>query len=688
MSYKDILKDMKLQRESLEIKATNEVLEKVRPQIKKFLDDKLNGVLNEQQLGVVGPGGFPYQGEPIQSQGISALDMKTNIVGLNTPVVSQTNPLLAQSPEVTSMVVGAPPVPSVLDLDTLEMQANAAANVPLSMPVNTSNVPSMPLADNSVEADEGSDEEFDFMSFANDLMGDENSADNSKASATSGDLASSLDTVEKVADNISNSDINSISDEDDLIKIVDPESLVDDGNEEESEEIVSDQSTDVTDALNTIEDLSSNMEDEKDEDEDFITIDQTEESVSKDRKGKNIIAEKNGMAISSAYIHNQLNKVESLYSQLQETEDFFGRFVQLGKIQETLRENQTLREAVKQALNVGVIKSDVFSGIYEVSLTMDRNLRNLHTIYENTVLEIEEDKDSKENSKEEDSDEKLVLEITDIVNNFGNGHVANKSVIEKNEQTGTMKSDDVVYENTESALVESGKMSRLKKLLEANKKMKGNRQEEVFEIDEKQLAEAVKRIQSKTARRLQEEKGAAGAPVAPPEPKTKASLGTSDAFMDHLDTPLPAKSMVQDPEEVEAGDLAASVEMKAGPKAMESLRRENTELKKQLAEAKLINRKLVNAFQIKGLNLSDKQKQVAAKQIKEAKTVREADTILEVFKSTAEGSETQTINEGRVRAGSSSRVVASGSPKQLNEGAKNNAENPYARWQQLAQVKR
>jgi hypothetical protein len=126
--------------------------------------------------------------------------------------------------------------------------------------------------------------------------------------------------------------------------------------------------------------------------------------------------------------------------------------------------------------------------------------------------------------------------------------------------------------------------------------------------------------------------------------------------------------------------------MKAGPKAFESLRRENADLRRKLQEAKLVNRQLSHAIKLTQLNLTMEQKRVAAGKLKEAKTVREADMVFEAFKASVEKGNNQTINEGRVRPGSSSRVTGSSSPK-LNESANRSETDTFARWNQLAGTK-
>lgn len=640
-SFKETLEDIRTYRSLLEENATREVLAQVKPRLKAYIDAKLNGEdarIDEQQIGVVGPGGFPYQNSQVTQGNTLAPDEQSTVVA--QPVVSVDSVAVpnpngtgaAVTPVIATMPVEAPSTGVVLDLDAIEAEATAAAAMPEVPTVTPPVAPISPVAPDAVVEPSGSE------------------------------VVASAEAA--------GTDTNAF--DEDLIQVMDPEQLVN-GGEEESDDL----------------EIEFDEEDEEEDSSDYITIEPASESPAAkdryDRRASHFESVVDVTGVTLAEINSHLSRVENLYTRIVETDDLFARMNQFETIQETLRENQTLRDAIKRALTAGTVGADAFKGLYEISLNIERDLRTKAAIYESTDIELVEDDaplvTDKANPK---------TETNDVIADFGGGHVANAKVVQANPQTGPMKADTVVYELDMAKGAIPTSVHKTTTSLEETAMAGKTRNDEYIEIDREELAEALKRQFAK--RKIRENAQAeAGDPGTPPTPRTKSGLGDSDASANLED--VMGDSMVPDDGTVEADGYAATSDGKKTPPAFESLKRENAQLRKDLAEAKLVNRKLVHAFklsQIKGL--TNEQKQSISKRLKEAKTIREADLVAETIKEQFEGQgNSNAMNEARVRTGASSRVTPSGAPsrKPLTEGAgSNGGADQFARWNQLAGVRK
>ncbi len=648
-TFRETLADVKKYRELLEDQAREAVLEQVGDRIRLFIDARLNQTedqLAEQQIGVTGPGGFPYQGEEVVADTSDLTGPEASTPpGVMQPVVATGDAVMGGTPAAGDDAT----VATVLDLDAVEAEAEVAASAP---EVPFSEVP--------------------------DTLPDTGPVGDAVLAQTEGEPS-----PEEIAADIGADELDVAATpefDEDLVQIVEPETLV--GAEEEEDEDV----------------LTIDFDEEEDEDEDFITIDAAESTSPEARLARRLRRENSsaiGTEESGPDVYNQLSSVESLYAQLVESDDLVSQVKQLRMIQETLRENQTLRDAIKHDLAAGKVRVDEFRAIFNVSLSIEADLRKQLAIYESTRLDIVED--------DAGSQVAAIVEIDDVIDHFGGGHVADKTVVRRNETTGPMTADEVVYETDleveDSATAELAESNnpQHKVLLEETNTMSDTRNEEYIEIDKNELREALKRLSRR--RRLSEmEQPQAGDPGTPPEPLVNDGLGDSDACMDHVtdgDT-LPDTAVTDDPTEVEAADYAKTSAGDKRPPAFEALERRVRKLERSLseknsalAEAKLANRKLMAAFKLtQKKGLTQEQKRSISKHLKNAKTVREVDLVFETIMEQIEASNKSAVNEAQTRAGASSRVATSSSPKKITEGkerrARTAAANPFARWQQLS----
>ena len=647
--HKEALADIKKLREVSEKNAQKKLAEAAAPRIKEFLDKKF-AELTEQQLNAMGPEGFPYEGEPMKaapgiappgvSQPVVAagpfdLSPSSTSVQVDSIAVPQMGSAIAQGTGVPGDT-GSAGVGVLLDLDAVASEVDRLLNEP-QVPVQEE-----PL---------GSDLKPLELNVTIEKSNEDGYSNSTKDQETQGTMESELLGGDE--------DEEEILLDDDLVKMASKS-----GTEEKKSS-----------------DLENNekksLEDDENEDDNVIYIEPglTKESAS----------------LSFEDVYTQLSNIEEVVSSFESYLEPSKLVRSANAIQETVRDTKTLKKAIQDGLANKDLTSEQFIALYEVVSQVENSLKSKVKEIENVQFAV---KSADELKTIKEFESKIVLKISDMLDDFGGGHVIEKHMIEDSGVVGPMKQDEVVYEidlrgedtDNQEAILEINAQSNLEE-----KKMAKHR-DEVIEISDAELRRALRQA------RLKE--GAAGTDLhhkadgGTQEDPFLASLGHADAT-DILDL-----DGVFD--EVEAEDLASTSTVSRKEKmpegvheAMKKLRRqvslisdEKRELQEKLEEARLTNAKLIHAnklIQDKGLSLEAKRR--VAKAIDKAESVREVklvfNTIMEQI-----GSATANLKEGRVRAGASSRVTKSGSAQGESASGQLAENTDMARMRRLAGMKK
>lgn len=346
------------------------------------------------------------------------------------------------------------------------------------------------------------------------------------------------------------------------------------------------------------------------------------------------------------------------------------------KAEGTLRDLKTLKEEIKNGFAQGNIESKHFSGLYEISSHLEEKINEKISKLNSVEFSLEDAKggDSKI-QKTERKNETFILEIDEkALSAFGGGKKVHKKEILKNKQTGTMKSNKVVYEFE----LEEGKKDQKtdNKLMEESEMARRLKDDEVLEISEADLLRALK------GARLNEQVNGEEMHFETdggdqPDPAVDDELG--DELLALLEPEDVAVHELED-----GGDYAETATMPRADKAVAELppamasqlrhevaqlRKANKELTGKLDEAMLTNAKLIHANKfIYNKNLTLEEKRKVARMFDRAETIRDvefvASTLSENF---SVGAKATTLKEGQVRPGASSRVTTSAAPAQSND---------------------
>ncbi len=641
--HTEALADIKKLREVSEKNAQRRLAEAATPRIKEFLDKKFSD-LTEQQLNAMGPEGFPYEDEAVKTQpGLAPAGVAQPVVGAgpadfggtqtNVPVDSVAVPQMGAGALGASIPeVGESGVGVLLDLDAVASEVDRLMNEP-QVPLQGGQ---MGTPENPIEVN---------VNVQPDM------------SAQAAPMPLPVPAVDELP--LAPEEDDTLVD-DDLVKMRAQGEVRDEPSEAEIQK-------------------NQNISPENDENED--------ENVIYIEPG--LTSESTGLSFTD--IFSQLSLIEEVVSSFESYSEPSKLVRSANAIQETVRDTKTLKKAIQDGLANQDLTSEQFIALYEVVSQIENSLKfkvkemsSIQFVVETAVAEPE--------SVEEPSSE-IVFEISDVIRQFGGGHVVEKHNIEDSGTVGPMKQDEVVYEidlrgedkNNQEAILETNAQTNN---LEEN--TMARHEEEVIEISDAELRRALRQA------RLQE--GADGedlhhkADGGSQEDPTLPALGHADA------TELLDPECCQTPEEVEAADLAGTSaatraeKMPAGVhEAFKKLRRkvsvlstEKSELEGALAEARLTNAKLIHAnklIQERGLSLEAKRR--VAKAIDKAESVREVklvfNTIMEQI-----GSTTANLKEGRVRAGASSRVAKSGSAQGESAASPLNENADLARMRRLA----
>lgn len=634
--HQEALADIKKLREVSEKNAQKRLAEAAAPRIKEFLDKKFAG-LTEQQLNSMGPEGFPYEDEPVITQpGMAPSGVSQPVVGVGQPTMSPgQSSVPVDSVAVPQMGGGMPgaAVPEdgldgvgvLLDLDAVAAEVNRLMNEP-EVPTQSQGLGTL---ENPIEVNVNV------------------SSDEEELLAPPAPMGSPVE--EEETDLV----------DDDLVKMMSKSDVGGPTLDVEEEKIE-----------------KNSLEDDENDDENVIYIE------------PGLTSESAGLSFKDVF--SQLSKIQEVVDSLKSYSEPSKLVRSANAIQETVRDTKTLKKAIQDGLANQELTSEQFIALYEVVSQIENSLKSKVKEIGSMKFVVEAPNEKEQETKKASAN--IVFEISDIIRQFGGGHVVEKHTIEDSGTVGPMQQDEVVYEidlrgeekNNQEAILENNAQPNL----EENKMAK--HQEEIIEISDAELRRALRQA------RLQE--GADGSDLhhradgGSQEDPIVPALGDADP------TDLLEPGDVQQPEEVEADGWAGtstgsrSGKLPAGVhEAFRKLRRqlsvlqsEKNELEGKLEEARLTNAKLIHAnklIQEKGLSLEAKRR--VAKAIDQAESVREVklvfNTIMEQI-----GSATANLKEGRVRAGTSSRVTKPGSATGETQQSALNENSDLARMRRLA----